>query len=146
MAGYFKKLDGHVYEGAYVAGEALPNGVFVSLVTANGATTVKKLTAAGDMEMRVEEKTTLWGKPAVVLTVTAPGTGMVYFVENEWVDDYNPTYNNAEYTCKVGELVRMRRPLVNDQLIMTVTAEVAATLAVGDTAKPAATGTIVKKT
>ena len=56
MAGYFQKLDGHVYEGAYKAGEKLENGVFAE-ITANG---VKKITAAGDAEFRVEEKTSLF--------------------------------------------------------------------------------------
>ena len=49
MAGYFQRHDGHVYEGAYRAGETLTSGLFVE-ITANG---VKKITAAGDAEFRV---------------------------------------------------------------------------------------------
>lgn len=145
MAGYFKKLDGHVYEGSFAAGEAMENGVFAELVTANGATVVKKITAAGSLELRVDEKTTLWGKEAIVATVTNPGTGVVYMVENEWIDDYMPNYNNAEYTCKVGDLVRMRRPVLNDQIIVTVEKTLYDALAVGDIVKPAAGGSVAKK-
>lgn len=145
MAGYFKKLDGHVYEGGYVAGEAMENGVFAELVTANGATTVKKIAAAGSLEARVEEKTTLWGRKAIVVTVTAPGTNEHYFVENEWDDRNEPQYNESTHACKVGEYVKMRRPVLNDQMILTVTDAVYATLAVGDTVKPAAGGSVAKK-
>lgn len=42
MAGYFAVMNGHVYEGRFVAGEDLQNGMFVE-VTTNG---VKKLAAA----------------------------------------------------------------------------------------------------
>ena len=147
MAGYFKKLDGHVYEGAFPAGVAMENGIFAE-ITKNATTNVyevKPIAAAGDMELRVDEKTTLWGRKALVLTVTKVGDNMHYFVENEWIDDYLPNFNNAEYTCKVGELVRMRRPALNDQVIMTVDDALYAALAVGDTVKPAATGTVAKK-
>jgi len=61
MAGYVTKLVGHVYDGANLSGETLPNGVFAE-ITANG---VKKITAAKDTLMRVEEKTELWGNPAL---------------------------------------------------------------------------------
>lgn len=61
MAGYVTKLMGHVYDGANLSGEKLTNGVFAE-ITADG---VKKVTAAKDTLMRVEEKTELWGNPAV---------------------------------------------------------------------------------
>ena len=61
MAGYVTKLMGHVYDGANIAGEALTNGIFAE-ITADG---VKKATAAKDTILRVEEKTELWGLPAV---------------------------------------------------------------------------------
>jgi len=147
MAGYFKKLDGHVYEGAFPAGVAMENGIFAE-ITKNATTNVyevKPIAAAGDMELRVDEKTTLWGKEAIVATVTAPGTKVTYLVENEWLDDYMPNFNNAEYACKVGDLVRMRRPVLNDQVIVTVTKALYDTLAVGDTVKPAIGGSVAKK-
>lgn len=60
MAGYMKKLNGHVYDGANIAAEALENGVFTE-ITADG---VKKITATKDTVLRVVEKTTLWGMEA----------------------------------------------------------------------------------
>ena len=31
MAGYVRKLAGHVYDGAFIAAEPLPNGVFAEI-------------------------------------------------------------------------------------------------------------------
>ena len=143
MAGYMTKLVGSdgIYDGSYKAGEALTNGIFVN-IAADG--TVKKLTAAGSIEMRVREKTTLWGLPAVILDVVVEGDGTAYFVEQ-----VNPgvreEWNDIENEIKIGEFVRMHKPLLGEQLIMSVTSEVLATLTEGDTAKPAAGGTIAKK-
>lgn len=61
MAGYVTKLMGHVYDGGHAGAEALTNGVFVEITTDG----VKKVTAAKDTLMRVEEKTELWGLPAL---------------------------------------------------------------------------------
>jgi len=60
MAGYMRKLNGYVYNGANQAYAALANGIFAEI----GANGVVAITAAGDMELRVVEKTTLWGLPA----------------------------------------------------------------------------------
>ena len=143
MAGYMTKLVGSdgIYDGSYKAGEALTNGIFVN-IAADG--TVKKLTAAGSIEMRVREKTTLWGLPAVILDVVVEGDGTAYFVEqvNPGVHEEFDDINNV---IKIGEFVRMHKPLLGEQLIMSVTSEVLATLTEGDTAKPAAGGTIAKK-
>ncbi len=141
MAGYFRRAEAWNYDGSNKAGEELANGVFVS-ITANG---VKKLTAAGTTEFRVKEKTTLWGLPAVVLVCTADG-GEEYLVENEF-EDYGDKgdMNYAAYTVPTGHYVKMRRPNINDEIIVSVTSEVLATLNVGDTAKPASGGSIVKK-
>ena len=78
MAGYVTKLMGHVYDGANLSGEALINGVFAEIASGG----VKKTTAARDTLLRVEEKTELWGSPALRLNVTGAGTDEVYFVEN----------------------------------------------------------------
>lgn len=143
MAGYMTKVVGSdgIYDGSYKAGEVLTNGIFVN-VAADG--TVKKLTAAGDIEMIVREKTTLWGLPAVVLDVVVEGSGLTYFVEQ-----VNPgtreEYNDVEPEIKIGKFVRMHKPLLGEQLIMSVTSTVLGTLTEGDTAKPAAGGTIAKK-
>lgn len=143
MAGYMTKLVGSdgIYDGSYKAGEALTNGIFVN-IAADG--TVKKLTGAGSIEMRVREKTTLWGLPAVILDVVVEGDGTAYFVEQ-----VNPgtrdEWNDIENVIKTGEFVRMHKPLLGEQLIMSVTSTVLGTLTEGDTAKPAAGGTIAKK-
>lgn len=143
MAGYMTKVVGSdgIYDGSYKAGEVLTNGIFVN-IAADG--TVKKLTAAGDIEMKVREKTTLWGLPAVVLDVVVEGSGLTYFVEQ-----VNPgtreEYNDVEPEIKIGEFVRMHKPLLGEQLIMSVTSTVLGTLTEGDTANPAAGGTIAKK-
>ena len=143
MAGYMTKLVGSdgIYDGSYKAGELLTNGIFVN-IAADG--TVKKLTAAGSIEMRVREKTTLWGLPAVILDVVVEGDGTAYFVEqvNPGVHE---EYNDIENVIKIGEFVRMHKPLLGEQLIMSVTSAVLATLTEGDTAKPASGGTIAKK-
>ena len=139
MAGYFQKLDGHVYEGAYKAGEKLENGVFAEIV--NGE--VKKIAAAGDAEFRIEEKTALWGLPAVRLTCVNPGTKEMYFVENE-IENYGDKgdFNDAEYAVEKGHFVKMRRPVINDQLIMSVDASAYASLVVGAVVSPAAGGSV----
>lgn len=62
MAGYFRKLNGHVYNGEYTAAEAMQNGVYAE-IAAGG---VKKTTAAKDTILRVADKTVLWGMDALV--------------------------------------------------------------------------------
>ena len=141
MAGYFKKLDGHVYDGSNLAAVAMENGIFAE-ITAQG---VKPIAAAGDMELRVVEKTTLWGRNAQVLVVVNPGTKEHFFVENEWVDNDMPTLDFSHYECKVGQFVKMRRPVINDQVIMTVEDTLYNALNVGDIVKPAVNGTVAKK-
>lgn len=141
MAGYMRKLNGYVYDGAHVAGEALANGVFAE-ITANG---VKKITSAGAMELRVQEKTTLWGMNALVLDVVDPGTDEIYFVENEWDINDNTDYNEAEYACKIGDYVKMHRPVINDQLVLTVADALYASLSEGDIVTPASGGSVAAK-
>lgn len=142
MAGYVTKLMGHVYDGANLSGEALINSVFAEIASGG----VKKTTAARDTLLRVEEKTELWGSPALRLNVTGAGTDEVYFVENEWEVDENAEWNEADYTLPAGKYVRMKRLLPGEQVIMTVGSELYATLAVGDTVQPAAGGTVAKYT
>ena len=142
MAGYVTKLVGHVYDGANLSAEALINGVFAE-ITANG---VKKITAAKDTLLRVEEKTELWGLPALVLNVTGVGTDEVYFVENEWEVNDNAEWNEADYTLSIGKYVRMKRLVPGEQVIMSVDSTLYAALSVGDTVKPASGGTVAKQT
>ena len=117
MAGYVTKLMGHIYDGENLSAEALTNGVFAEITTDG----VKKAAAAKDTKLRVDEKTELWGQPAVVLNVTGVGSDDVYFVENEWEVDENAEWNEADSTLY-------------------------AALAVGDAVQPAAGGTIAKVT
>ena len=143
MAGYFRRAEAWNYDGVNKAGEELPNGVFVSIT----GTGVKKLTAAGSAEFRVKEKTSLWGLPAIVMICTNVGTAEHYFVENEF-ENYGDKgdYNDAEYSVPTGHYVKMRRPNINDELIMSVDSTTYAALAVGDTVKPASGGGVAKKT
>ena len=140
MAGYVTKLMGHVYDGENLSAEALTNGVFAEITTDG----VKKAAAAKDTKLRVDEKTELWGQPAVVLNVTGVGSDDVYFVENEWEVDENAEWNEADYTLPSGKRVRMKRLLPGEQAIMTVDSTLYAALAVGDAVQPAAGGTIAK--
>ena len=66
----------------------------------------------------------------------------MFFVENEWDINDNENYDTAKYACKVGDYVKMHRPLVGEQLIMTVDSDVYAALTVGGKASPAANGTV----
>ena len=143
MAGYMKKLNGYVYDGEHVANAAMPNGIFVEI----DATTnkVKPVTAAGDTEFRVDEKTTLWMKPALVLNVILEGDKEQYFLENDIDTKGMMDYDTAEIECKAGEYCRMHRPVINDQLIMTVPKALYDTLSVGDTVKAAIGGSVAKK-
>lgn len=143
MAGYMKKLNGYVYDGEHVANAAMPNGIFVEIDASTGK--VKPITAAGDTEYRVDEKTTLWMKPAVVLNVIKEGDLEHYFLENEFDLAAVPDYDSADYQCKAGQYCRMHRPVINDQLIMSVDSTLYASLSVGDTVKPAVGGSIAKK-
>lgn len=144
MAGYMTKVVGSdgIYDGSYKAGEQLTNGIFVS-IAADG--TAKKLTAAGDIVMKVREKTTLWGLDAVVLDVQDQGAGTIYFVEQVNPGD-RPEYDDIENVIKTGEFVRMHLPLAGEQAIMTVDATTYAALTAGDLAKPASGGSIAKYT
>ena len=139
MAGYFRRAEAWNYDGANKAGETLENGVFTE-ITANG---VKKITAAGDAEFRVKEKTTLWGMPAVVLVCTDVGTKEIYFVENE-IENYGDKgdFNDAEYAVEEGHYVKMRRPNINDEIVMTVDDTTYAAISEGATVSPASGGSV----
>lgn len=143
MAGYFRRAEAWNYDGSNKAYQELTNGLFVYIDGSNG---VKPLGSAGSAEFRVIEKTTLWGLPAVVLVCTNPGSAEIYFTENEFEDYGDKDFDQTTYSIPAGHYVKMRRPNINDELIMSVTSEVLATLAVGDTVKPTTNGTIVKKT
>lgn len=131
---------GHVYDGANLSAEALTNGVFAE-ITSSG---VKKTTAAKDTLLRVEEKTELWGNPALRLNAVSVGADEVYFVENEWEVDESAEWNEADYTLPTGKYVRMKRLLPGEQVLMTVDSTLYGTLSEGDVVQPAANGTVAK--
>jgi hypothetical protein len=118
----------------------MENGVFAEIA----GTGVQKLTGAKDAKFRVQEKTTLWGRDALILDVVACGADEYYFVENEWDINDNEDYDTAKYSCKVGDYVKMHAPLKGEQFIMTVEADVFAAVAEGDMVTPAAGGTVAK--
>lgn len=142
MAGYVTKLMGHVYDGANVSAEALTNGVFAE-ITNDG---VKRTSAVKDTILRVEEKTELWGNPALRLNVISAGVNEVYFVENEWDVDENAEWNEADYTLPTGKYVRMKRLLPGEQVLMTVDSTLYGSLSEGDLVQPATDGTVAKYT
>ncbi len=141
MAGYMRKLQGYVYNGEFKAAQPMENGLFVEI----GANGVAPITAAGDAELRVAEKTVLWGRDALVLDVVIPGDKEQFFLENEWDFCDVCDYNTSTHTCRTGEYCRMHRLVEGEQLIMTVDAAVASALNVGDTVTPAVGGSVAKK-
>lgn len=138
MAGYVTKLQGHVYDGAHAAGEALTNGVFVELTGGQA----KKTAAAKDMMLRVAEKTTLWGLPALVLDVVSVGLDEVFFTENEWSNNEGEDWDEARNTLAAGKQVRMKRLLPGEQVILSVEEALFTATVVGSLMQPAAAGTV----
>ena len=143
MAGYMKRLNGRVYDFQHKSKiDGLTNGMFVE-IDASGD--VILTAAARDTKMKVVEKTTLWRKKALVLDVTAVGANELFLVENEWeVYEDAGEYNTAEYKVDKGHFVRMHRPLIGEQLIVTVTDELYGAVNVGDTVQPTAAGLVAK--
>lgn len=139
MAGYFKKLNGHVYDGDHLGAVELLNGQFAEL---NAAGKVVLTTNAKDTSFRVIEKTQLWGMPAVVLRVTQAGSDLVYMVENEWDVNVGCEFNDSEYKSAVGDFIKMRRPTIGEEIIITVPQAQYNGLTVGATVSVAAGGGI----
>ena len=138
-----KRLNGRVYDFQHKSKiDGLTNGMFVE-IDASGD--VILTAAARDTKMKVVEKTTLWRKKALVLDVTAVGANELFLVENEWeVYEDAGEYNTAEYKVDKGHFVRMHRPLIGEQLIVTVTDELYEAVNVGDTVQPTAAGLVAK--
>lgn len=139
MAGYFRKLVGRVYDGAHVADEKLTNGTFVELTEAGK---VKKLAAdnAGT-KLRCIEKAELWGKKALALDVISVG-GEAYMVENDFPASEYADRDEAEYEIKAGELVKMKRLLEGEQIVVTVEDAIYSTAAENKVYNLAAGGSI----
>lgn len=91
MAGYFRKLVGHVYDGAHMSDVELTNGLFVTI---NESGKVALSEADAETTFRCVEKTDLWGLKALVLDVLTIG-GEVYMVENDIDVNDNEEYDEA---------------------------------------------------
>lgn len=151
MAGYMRKLQGYVYNGDFKAARSMENGTFVEVgpYQEPGSDIIEprvmQVKADGDAELRVAEKTVLWGRDALVLDVVIPGDREQFFLENEW--DFCDVYDcdTSSYRCEPGSYCRMHRLLAGEQLIMTVDSDLAASLKVGDIVTPTSGGSVVKK-
>lgn len=143
MAGYFRRAEAWNYVGSEKAYETLTNGLFVYIDGSNG---VKKLGSAGSARFRIVEKTTLWGLPALVLICTNAGTDEHYVVENEFEDYGDKDIDISAYSIPAGHYVKMRRPNINDELIVSVSSETYAALSVGAIVKPASGGSVASAT
>lgn len=143
MAGYFRRAEAWNYVGSEKAYETLTNGLFVYIDGSNG---VKKIGSAGSARFRVVEKTSLWGLPALVLICINAGTDEHYVVENEFEDYGDKDIDIANYSIPAGHYVKMRRPNLNDELIVSVSSETYAALSVGATVKPASGGSVASAT
>lgn len=139
MAGYFRKLAGHVYDGAHIADIELTNGLFVTI---NDEGKVELSAADAETTFRCVEKTDLWGMKALVLDVLTIG-GEVYMVENDIDVNDNEEYDEAKYALPAGKFVKMKQPLPGEQVILTVSDELYAAAAVNAKYAVGANGLIV---
>lgn len=140
MAGYFSKLMGDVYEGSYVATADIKNGVFAVISSGKVAASA----ADSSVELRMKEKTNIGELNAIRFEVVKAGSE-VFMTENLFTRDENLAYDDTDYTVKAGELVRMKRLVPGDELVISVTSEIFAAFAVNDVYNIAANGLIVKK-
>lgn len=139
MAGYFRKLVGRVFDGAHAAATELENGMFVGL-NAEGKVVALEAADAATV-LRCVEKTDLWGKPALVLDVVSVGAE-AYMVEADFPVEENGVYDEAEFKVKAGELVKMKRPLMGEQIVLSVSKEIFNAAAVNGKFTLAAGGSI----
>lgn len=140
MAGYFTKLNGRVYDGGHIASAALENGTF-AVINANDQ--VEASGANANVEFACVEKTDLWGEPALRLRCEKE-VGTVFMVENDPLIYVGEDYDGAHRTCKAGEYVKMRTPVIGDEIILGVTEAIYNAAAVGAKYNLAANGAIVK--
>lgn len=122
MAGYFTKLNGRVYDGFHVSDIDLENGKFVT-IDDNGKIVLAEAAEGETLgSFRCEEKTTLWGLPALRVDVLGCSEGM-YMVEADFNPAEHGEYDETQHVTKAGELVKMRMPVVGDQIIVSVSDE-----------------------
>lgn len=117
MAGYFRKMVGRVFDGEHVAAEDLTNGIFASI---NSSGKVEKLdTADTNTVLRCVEKTSLWGLDALVLDVVSVGNE-AYMVQNDFPVEDPGEPSEPDMVIKTGALVKMKRLLPGEQIIISV--------------------------
>ena len=140
MAGYFTKLNGYVYSGEYVASTDIENGTFVTLDTSNEVI----VATTGSMEFVCVEKTDIFGLPALRLRCTEED-GTQFIVEQDNEADYVGEYDERHRKAEAGKLVKMRTPVVGDEILLEVNTTMYAAASVGAEYVQDTTGTIVAK-
>lgn len=138
MAGYFTKLNGYVYSGEYVASTDLENGTFVTLDTSNE---VVAADTDGGLKFVCVEKTDIFGLPALRLRCTEED-GTQFMVEQDNKVDYIGEYDERHRKAEAGKLVKMRTPVVGDEILLEVNTTIYAAASVGAAYKQAASGAI----
>lgn len=141
MAGYFKKLQGYVYDGEHRAKEEMTDGIFAEL---DGDGKVIPAKDAKDTVLRVAGKTEVYGKKGLLLDVVSVGNKEVFFVEMAKDDYGNESFDSANIVIKADELVRMKRLLEGEQIAMSADNALVSGLNVGDLVKPTTKGTVEK--
>ena len=133
MAGYMTALQGYVYEGELVNGEAstaIQNGMLVTIQSDGNGGLCMKLPAAKDTntKLKLKEVTTIYdGMPAYRFIVDAVGTP-TYFVENGFEDTNYPTYDTTLWETAPGKYLRAHPLLVGEEF---VTDQITGSLTVG---------------
>lgn len=141
MAGYVTRGN-NIYDGAHKAGVALTNGLFVT-IDSNDAVVLNAAPADTILRVAPDGKEDLWGMEALRLDVVSVGADEVFFVENEWDINIDAAYNSAEYAIKVDDLVKMKRLLPGEQILVTVPEALYSSVSVGGKVQPGANGLIV---
>ena len=117
--GYFKTLQGRVYKGAK-AGEPLKSGEFVQVSVENDEEIAKKSAfAGGGAEFTVVGHETEGGVDCVMFEVTKEFPTITYMVEQQ----LSPLAANGlqePYTATVGELTRMKTPMLGEYILLEV--------------------------
>lgn len=140
MAGYFR-TGNHIYNGRHLMGADIERGTFVN-IDADGL--IQVADADETLVMRVEEKTELWGREAVALEVVACGDNAVYLLANDSEIDNTCVFDERYYVVKKDTFGSIKRPLIGEELVITVESDLYNTLVEGDLVTVADNGTIAK--
>lgn len=140
MAGYFR-TGNHIYNGRHLMGADIERGKFVKI---DEAGLIQVAEADATLVMRVEEKTELWGLEAVALEVVECGENAVYLLANDSEIMDNCAFDERHYIVKKDTFGSIKRPLIGEELVVSVASDLYAALAEGDLVTVAAEGTIAK--